>query len=59
MKENGIYYYSKSESKYEGEWKNGKKRDKGIYYYKNVKYYIGAWENDNMNENGIFYYIII
>ncbi len=47
----------KTEEKYEGEWKNGKREGRGVEYYKNgEKKYLGAFKNSKYEGNGTFYY---
>ena len=41
----GIFFYSNSAKKYEGEWKDGKCEGTGIYYDKNGSKYDGKWKD--------------
>jgi len=45
-------YYFNGGSRYEGEYKNGKKEGKGIYYFENGAKYIGDYKNDLRNGKG-------
>ncbi len=47
----------KTEEKYEGEWKNGKREGRGVEYYKNGdKKYLGSFKNSKYDGNGTYYY---
>ena len=48
MEGEGIYTYSKTNSKYEGSFQNGKRHGKGIYYYANGNIFDGEFENGEM-----------
>ena len=41
--------------KYEGEFRNSLKSEKGIYYYSNGDRYEGEWKHNLMNGKGNFY----
>ena len=51
-----IYYY-KNGGRFDGYWKNGKKKGKGIYFYINGNRYEEEWKN-SLRE-GKEYFIII
>ena len=50
----GIETYS-SDSKYLGEFKNGKKNGQGVFYYKENIKYVGSWKNDTRSGEGRMY----
>ncbi len=50
----GTYYYQASGSRYEGQWKDGKKHGNGIYYWKSGNHKEGQYINGK--EEGEHYY---
>ena len=51
----GVYVYS-SDSRYDGEWKNGKQNGHGKYIYKNGSIYDGEWLDGKKNGFGKYTY---
>ena len=51
----GIYYYNDG-SRYEGDFKKGKRDGKGIYYYFTGNTYEGDWKDDKREGKGVYYY---
>ena len=43
------------QSKYEGDFKNGKIEGKGTKQMANGNRYIGEWKSDQMHGSGVFY----
>ena len=52
MEGKGIHYYNNG-SRYEGDFRNGKKEGKGKYIYNNGDRYEGDWKNDIKEGKGI------
>ncbi len=47
----------KTEEKYEGEWRNGKRDGRGVEFYSDgEKKYVGNFKNGRYNGNGTFFY---
>ena len=46
MEGKGIYYYNDGD-RYEGEFKNNRRKGKGIYYYVNGDREMGDYSNEN------------
>uniref|UniRef100_A0A8C5WAY0 MORN repeat containing 1 n=1 Tax=Leptobrachium leishanense TaxID=445787 RepID=A0A8C5WAY0_9ANUR len=52
----GVYIYSNSFFRYEGEWKNGKKHGRGKFLLKDGSYYEGEFMDGEITGNGLQYW---
>ena len=52
----GVYRYSGSKEKYEGEWIDNQKSGIGTMYYEDGGKYKGFWENGRRHGEGVFNY---
>ena len=43
------------QSRYEGDFKEGRIEGKGTKQFANGNRYVGEWKNDNMHGSGVFY----
>ncbi len=51
----GTYHYISNNSKYEGEFRDGKRHGVGTYYYDDGSRYTGEYRDDIKHGKGIYY----